>query len=87
MNGILKWLGTKFSRRSAVVEANEPQSPGLVQSYEQGQDVQMPDIYARDDDITEPYLKVLDQSSTDDNESTRSCESKGVDPYNTSLFE
>lgn len=63
MKGVLSWLGTLFSRRSVVVETKEPKSPGVVQSFEQGQDVPMPDIYGDDDDVTQPTLKALDEST------------------------
>ncbi len=69
MKGILKWLKIKLSRHSAVIDADEPQSPGRVESHEPGKDVPMPDIYACDDTITQKTLKILDESSLDDSES------------------
>ncbi len=84
MNGVLKWLESKLSRHSAVIDANEPQSPGRVQSHESGKDILMPDIYGFDGTMTQRLLRILDDSSPDDSESAGSDESTGGDPYNSS---
>jgi len=109
MKRFLKWLETKFSRYSAAVEADEPDTPvgvrvrvkpkdiaeeeysvevafdasvpGRVESDEPGKDVLMPDIYGFDDTIPQRHLRILDESSPDDSEST------GFDPYNSGSFE
>ncbi len=87
MKWILKWLETKFSRHSAVIDSNEPQSPGRVQSNEHRKDVLMPDIYGFDDTITQRHLRILDESSPDDSESDGSGKSTGFDPYNSGSFD
>jgi hypothetical protein len=84
MKGVLKWLATKLSRHSTVIDANDPQSPGLVQSHEPGKDILMPDIHGFDGTITQRLLRILDDSSPDDSESAGSDESTGGDPYSTS---
>lgn len=81
MKRILKWLETKFSRRSTVVEADEHQSPGRVQSHEPGKDIPMPHNYASADTSTQQHLRIPDESSLDASEST------GVGPYNTGSFD
>ena len=81
MKRILKWLETKFSRHSAVIDSNEPQSPGRVQSNEPGKDVPMPNIYGFDDTITQSKLRIRYKSSLDASEST------GFNPYNSGSFD
>ncbi len=51
MKRILKWLETRFSGHSAAVEADERHSPI--------------DEYVSDDAITQPALRILDESSFD----------------------
>ena len=67
MKRVLKWLETKFSRHSAAVEADERHTPV--------------DEYVSDDAITQPALRILDESSLD------ASESIGFDPYNSGSFE
>ena len=58
MKGVLKRLKSKFARQSAVIDSNEPQSPGQPESHEPGKDVPMPDIYGCDDTVTQPMLEI-----------------------------
>ncbi len=88
MKRVLKWLESKFSQRSAAVEADEPHTPvgvaevpGRVESHGPGKDIQMPNIYDCDDPFKQPKLRIRYKSSLD------ASESIGIDPYNTGIFE
>ena len=85
MKRILKWLETKFSRHSAAVEADEPDTPvGVtVRVRVKPKDIAKEEysVEVADDTITQRALGILDESSLDASEST------GVDPYNSGSFD
>jgi len=81
MKQILKWLETKISRHSPVIDSDAPQSPGRVQSNEPRKDVPIPNIYDCDDPCKQQQLKILEESPFVVFEST------GYDPYNSGRFE
>jgi len=68
MSRFLKWLETKFSRHSAAVEADERHTPV--------------DKYASHDTVTQPVLRIREESSYIVIESPA-----GIDPYNSGRFE
>ncbi len=97
MKRILKWLESKFSQRSAAVEAGEPDTPvevaevpGRVESHGPGKDIQMPNIYDSDDPYKQQQLKFWEgglKLTTLDESSYEVSESPGFDPYNSGSFE
>jgi len=83
MNRFFKWLATKFSRQSAIAEAEELHVPDGVRvtpnknvkeeyTVEVGFDEEM---------APEPELTILSDSSLD------ATESAGFDPYDTGCFD
>ncbi len=76
MNRILKWLESKFSPRSAAVEADERHSPVGVTTKENVKE----ENSASDHTPTLPILTILE-------ESYKVIESTGFDPYNSGSFE
>ncbi len=65
----------------SVEVAFDASVPGRDESDESGKDVLMPDIYGFDDTIPQRHLRILDESSPDDSESTE------FDPYNSGSFD
>ena len=68
MKRIFKWLEAKFSRHSDDVKADERHTPV--------------DKYASHDTITQPVLRIREESSYIVIESPA-----GIDPYNSGRFE
>ncbi len=77
MKRVLKWLEAKFSRHSAVVEADEHHSAVGVTTKENIEQ----ENSDSDDTPTIPTLTILEDSSFEVIEST------GFDPYDSGSFE
>lgn len=55
--------------------------PGRLDTHDSRKNVLMPDIYVDGHDVTEPDLKILDQSSTPEDKS------EGFNPYDTGVLQ
>jgi hypothetical protein len=83
MNRFFKWLETKFSRHSAIAEAEELHVPvGVsVTPKENVKEEYTVEVGFDQDTATDPELTILSDSSLD------ATESAGFDPYDTGCFD
>ncbi len=83
MNRFFKWLETKFSRHSAIAEAEELRiRVGVrVTPKENVKEEYTVEVGFDEEIATEPELSILSDSSLDAEKST------GIDPYDTGCFD